>query len=220
MAEKPDFDPYAELGLDRDATPDDVHRAYRKRAAKTHPDAKGGSRDKFALVALAKDVLADKDRRDKYDRTGKIDDADGGPDLTEAKARDLIATFINLLIDSDPKDPNGNAVDIFTVDIIDIVRQQIVAEQNAVEVMKAVANQKMHKASRLEKKFRRKGRGPNVLAKMARARADEESRKIRDYDDKLLIRKLALDLLSKFTFDVEVPPPKPTGFATITVRYS
>ena len=39
-------DPYRTLGLDRNASQDDIRRAYKKRAAKAHPDH-GGDAEEF-----------------------------------------------------------------------------------------------------------------------------------------------------------------------------
>ena len=60
---------YEQLGVDRDATPGQIKRAYRSRARKAHPD-KGGSAAKFAPIAKAYEVLMDPERRMLYDVTG------------------------------------------------------------------------------------------------------------------------------------------------------
>ncbi len=62
-------DLYALLGVARDATPDDIKRAYRRRARESHPDA-GGDEEEFKRVTHAHQVLSDPDRRARYDRFG------------------------------------------------------------------------------------------------------------------------------------------------------
>ena len=44
--------PYTVLGLDRNASQDDIRRAYKKRAAKAHPDH-GGDAEEFKRLAAA-----------------------------------------------------------------------------------------------------------------------------------------------------------------------
>lgn len=61
---------YEVLGVEKDADPAKVKRAYRRRAEKAHPD-KGGSDEEMAEVNQAYEVLSDPDRRLLYDRTGK-----------------------------------------------------------------------------------------------------------------------------------------------------
>eukprot|EP00930_Biecheleria_cincta_P064299 TRINITY_DN4985_c0_g1_i1.p1 TRINITY_DN4985_c0_g1~~TRINITY_DN4985_c0_g1_i1.p1 ORF type:complete len:584 (-),score=136.06 TRINITY_DN4985_c0_g1_i1:46-1689(-) len=58
---------YDTLGVQRTATPAQIHAAYRRRALATHPD-KGGSPEDFRRVVAAFEELADPSRRAAYDR--------------------------------------------------------------------------------------------------------------------------------------------------------
>lgn len=60
------MDYYSVLGVQRDATPDDIKRAYRKLASKHHPD-KGGDNATFQNIQVAYDTLSDPQRRQQYD---------------------------------------------------------------------------------------------------------------------------------------------------------
>ncbi|MDE5773419.1 MAG: molecular chaperone DnaJ [Muribaculaceae bacterium] len=71
MAEKRDY--YEVLGVGKDASADDIKKAYRKMAIKYHPDKNPGDKEaeeKFKEAAEAYDVLSDADKRAKYDRFG------------------------------------------------------------------------------------------------------------------------------------------------------
>ena len=57
---------YDILGVDRDATPDTIKRAYRKLASQHHPD-KGGDKTKFQEIQSAYDTLSDPTKRQQYD---------------------------------------------------------------------------------------------------------------------------------------------------------
>jgi molecular chaperone DnaJ len=66
-------DYYAVLGLARDASDQDIKGAYRKLALKYHPDRNPGDKaaeDRFKEAAEAYSVLADPDKRSRYDRFG------------------------------------------------------------------------------------------------------------------------------------------------------
>ncbi|HVZ04995.1 DnaJ C-terminal domain-containing protein [Hyphomicrobium sp.] len=68
-------DPYKVLGVSKDASQDDIQKAYRKLAKKLHPDLNPGNKaaeDEFKKVSGAYDVLGDADKRARYDR-GEID---------------------------------------------------------------------------------------------------------------------------------------------------
>ncbi|HRK46953.1 MAG TPA: DnaJ domain-containing protein, partial [Nocardioides sp.] len=61
---------YAELGVKKDATTAEIKKAYRKLARANHPDSNPddtAKHEKFKAVAEAYDVLADADKRKKYD---------------------------------------------------------------------------------------------------------------------------------------------------------
>jgi curved DNA-binding protein len=61
--------PYQTLGVERNASPDEVKRAYRKLASQHHPD-KGGDKTRFQEIQSAYDTLSDPNRRAAYDNPG------------------------------------------------------------------------------------------------------------------------------------------------------
>ena len=64
-------DYYEILGVRKEATEDDIKRAFRKLAQKYHPDKKGGDEARFKEVSEAYAVLSDKKRRTEYDMAGR-----------------------------------------------------------------------------------------------------------------------------------------------------
>ena len=65
-------DLYEVMGLSRDASQEDVKRAFRRLAMEFHPDRNKdeGAEDKFKAVAAAYEVLSDPEKRSAYDRFG------------------------------------------------------------------------------------------------------------------------------------------------------
>ena len=72
MAQKRDY--YEVLGVERNATDDDLKKAYRRLAKKYHPDANPDNKEeaeaKFKEVNEAYEVLSDKQKRQMYDQFG------------------------------------------------------------------------------------------------------------------------------------------------------
>ena len=77
-------DYYQTLGVARDASQQDIQRAYRKLARKYHPDIskEAGAEDRFKEITEAYEVLKDAEKRQKYDQFGqawKQAERGGGP---------------------------------------------------------------------------------------------------------------------------------------------
>lgn len=70
-------DYYDILGVSRDASEDEIKKAYRKLAHKHHPDKSGGDEAKFKEASSAYSVLSDKDKRKQYDQYGQTFDGSG-----------------------------------------------------------------------------------------------------------------------------------------------
>lgn len=71
MADKRDY--YEVLGVSKNASDDEIKKAYRKLAIKYHPDKNPGDKEaeaKFKEINEAHDVLSDKQKRARYDQFG------------------------------------------------------------------------------------------------------------------------------------------------------
>lgn len=86
----PPQNPYDLLDLPKEATPDQIKKAYRKKAKSAHPDA-GGDPEAFNALARGAAVLLDPARRDKFDRTGEFDDK---PDHQQAEVMQLLSQIV------------------------------------------------------------------------------------------------------------------------------
>ena len=90
MADKRDY--YEVLGVDRDATPDQIKRAFRKKAVKLHPDHNDApdANEQFAELNEAYSVLSDEQKRSMYDRYGTVDGMPGGHKIGRASCRERV----------------------------------------------------------------------------------------------------------------------------------
>ena len=73
-------DYYEVLGLKKDASEQDIKKAYRKLAKEHHPD-KGGDSEKFKEISESYEVLSDKKRKEEYDMYGHGGNPNQGFDM-------------------------------------------------------------------------------------------------------------------------------------------
>jgi molecular chaperone DnaJ len=73
-------DYYEILGLNKDATTEEIKKAYRKLALKYHPDRNSSNKEaekKFKEINEANQILSDPEKRSKYDQFGSAEGFEG-----------------------------------------------------------------------------------------------------------------------------------------------
>ena len=68
---------YDMLGVSKDASEDEIKKAFRKLAHKHHPDKGGGDEKKFKEINEAYQVLSNKEKRHQYDQFGQTFSGNG-----------------------------------------------------------------------------------------------------------------------------------------------
>ena len=98
-------DYYDILGVNRDATQEEIKKAYRKLAIKYHPDRNPGDKkaeEKFKKINEAYSVLSDESKRAQYDQFGSVGDMggfSGFEGFESATAEDIFDTFSSVFGD-------------------------------------------------------------------------------------------------------------------------
>jgi curved DNA-binding protein CbpA len=188
---------YATLGLDRAPAPSpaDVKRAYRAAAKRAHPDH-GGSKEKFAAIVKARDVLSDAGRKAKYDRTGEIDE--NLIDSTEADALNKAMAAIDFVFTECMR----RAMRAEEVDVIADAVKRVKSDLMSLEAKGAQHRAAAADIRKMAKRFRNKGKGPNRISPMLESRALDAERNAEKLAGPVAVCKRAVEILNDHAFDV------------------
>ncbi len=88
------LNPYEALGVGKEASEDEIKKAFRKKAVEYHPDKTAGDKDKehkFKEINEAYSILSDAEKRRMYDLGIYDQTSGGGPDMNSAF--DMFSSF-------------------------------------------------------------------------------------------------------------------------------
>lgn len=187
-------DPYAELGVDKSASPADVKKAYRKAAKKAHPD-QGGSQEAFQRVNGAYLVLSDPESREEFDRTGKTRDRSSTQDATLGQAMQLVASLLSQALGAE-EDPGQIGLLNIMADCIkrDLGNKQ--KKRAQIERAKARAEKMLKQHLKAKKKSER----PGVLVGIIESQIRDMTDMVRRGQAEEKVYQVALEIVWSYDF--------------------
>lgn len=191
-------DLYELLGVQRDATADEIHAAFRKLSKLHHPD-KGGDPEEFRLMKLADEVLTDPERRARYDTTGDTGD-NGSPDQIKADALATLAQVLGMAIEAPVPMFGGEP------DIVKTMRDILLAKKLEIVSDKSRFGSKVVKLQKIKNKITVKS-GENHLAAVLQSQIEHLNNNITQAERAIEIAKVALKDLERYMFEVDKAPP-------------
>jgi DnaJ-class molecular chaperone with C-terminal Zn finger domain len=199
------IDPYATLGLDRDADAAAIKRAYRRLAKTAHPDG-GGDISAFETVTAAYDLLRDPVRRKVYDDTGYDPQMADSRDL---KGLMVLETLVNDII-LDEREPGS-------FDPVAALRRKLTDDilKNRFHILELERHR-----NRVRQHMDRLARRPgaDVLGSMLRARSQSIAEAIRTAEGQIEAIEQAYAMIEGYAYELEpvVPAaPHPPAAAEI-----
>lgn len=142
------MNPYEVLQVDKKATLKDIKAAYRKLSKNHHPDKEGGSKEQFEFVKLAFDVLSDPERRERYDRTGRVDVSPATPQRVQMFVEQTMRTVI------EAQRPDGSSDDPCWDNIRDKILLSIAASRAPLRNQRYEAQRKLERVTRMLERFK------------------------------------------------------------------
>lgn len=195
---------YDHLGVEPNATHDQIRDAYRAKAKQTHPDA-GGNAEAFGALSHAAAVLTDPARRARYDETG----ADDPPGQTESEA---FAMIIGLLASA----ASDERVPVELVDMGALIQKALAEAEQETKQQIAKLTSRKARIEKLMKRVKRKGKGPNMIVRSFEDSARKIEGAILKGRDRLEVIDAARKMAADYDFEAPAPAPAVTVTGTTT----
>jgi DnaJ-class molecular chaperone len=181
-----DFDPYVILGVDKDASADDIKKLFKQKSKTAHPDH-GGSPEEFDTLKKAYEILTDISKRRMWDEYRLVDNLDFA---NEAK---MVASQIAVqTLDTYPDNCNFDKemAEVFNKCLQDISSQ-----------IRDLAQRK----ERLEKRFKAIHKKPvdDFISTDIERAINAKDIQIRQQKLNLEIHKKAFELIKGYKFDID-----------------
>jgi len=178
---------YQTLGIGKDATKDEIKKAYRKLSKTMHPDV-GGDEESFDKLKQAYDVLMDDDLRKLYDETGTI-----------GKVVDRYNMFMSFIsskavyaLENFSDDPFFNLIDFLKGDLNDNI------EKGRFTIID-VGTKKNTLQNKLKNIQNKKG-GENLIAKVIELKVNEYSNHIEQIKKTIKDLEYCMDRIDEYSY--------------------
>src|SRR5580658_10891256 len=183
-------DLYKILDVPKDATEAEIKRAYREKAAKAHPDRRGGDAAKMAEVNTAYRILSDHSSRRRYD--------EGGTELPKESLTQLAVKCIMQIL--------GQIIDVVPEhhDVMEELAKQIGGNLNIHTQKRHEWQTKLRKAEvhrkRIKRSAGRTAKGRNFIDDLIADKIRMAKLKIGECDYQLKILERAMELAAEFEY--------------------
>ncbi len=199
---------YDDLGVGKDATPEEIAKAFKDKAKKTHPDV-GGSEEEFKKISYAKLVLCDPETRSRYDKGEDLSKGDIPDELQ--KAMGIIAVLMDGIVSNilEEQDKGNFHASVETFNVRDGMIKILSAYIG--EASKKITNMERHKYSleRVAKKLtmkkiaKAKEGAKDYMPLLMASKIDDCNLKIKMAEDDKRAHEVAMNLIYQYDYAMD-----------------
>lgn len=206
---------YADLGIPRGATAEEIKAAGRKAVKRTHPDA-GGKTEDFVKVSTALAVLSDPEKRERYDKSG---DAAAPEGSEEAEANTMVAMLLRSLLVWVPQAGQAEAPDPSFNNMRQIVADTIRQSMQNVERERVKTAKSLKSLGEMKRRFRKKGKGPDFVAEALDSIERDLNKALGEAERAIRVHQKAAGVITSYDYAVSSQAQSPgETWAGITGR--
>jgi curved DNA-binding protein CbpA len=188
MADSARPDPYQVLGVAKDASADEIRKAWQRAAKLAHPDREGGSHERMSLVNTAYAILRDPEARRQWDENKTT----GSPMSDEQKAMTLLRGAAYAAIQQVMNGTNP----------IEAIRSAIDGQVGGCQHERVKCHREIEALERMARRV--KGPQPNFIADMIEKEIELRREKLPLFDQDEKLFELALSMLKEYSLEPEV----------------
>ena len=180
------MNPYEILGVELNASNEDIKQKYRQLASENHPD-KGGDTEKFQLISLAYQILTDPIKRKTYDQNG-IFFADSSI-FQEAKDH-IHRIFTNQLAVHDPESH------------VLILSMKVEVNTSKSHVLHSLEQTKLNiqRFTKIKNKLKMKQKSENILLDLLETRINDSNVDIKGLTRRLQVYEYIVTILDNYHY--------------------
>lgn len=179
------MNPYTELDVPVDASPEVIKQRYRTLAQMHHPD-KGGDEEMFKRIKEAYEILSDPVRRKQYDITGETG-------TTNAKD-EALANIVEIIL---------HIVPTFNADIDDLIELAEIETRTMIDLANkdiGVTERYIQNLDKVSNRLRIKTEGENIINDFILHQIKQRKLELETYKRRIMVCTLMLEILKDYEY--------------------
>jgi curved DNA-binding protein CbpA len=187
------MDPYDELGVARDATPQQIQAAHRRAAKRHHPD-QGGDAEKFDRIQRAFAILRDPDKRRIFDETGSYDEQAH----ISFEQRSHVAARLALM------SVVMGAQDLARIDVIAGALAHLKAQIEGLEIQRRQFERNLDRLGLARARIRNVSDEDDVVARLFDFQASDLGGALPKVEEEIRVQRAAEAILTRYAYTFEI----------------